>query len=158
MKMAYATVSGAAAAILRVVPALIEEYPDGWALSLPSDDLRLVLTICPPTTRVLAWVKMGSTADRAWEPVLVWGGRPFPTGERPGPDWVGVAALPKARERHPAFCYWLFHTLNLQPDDDFRVLDPLCTTMVREWENYRRQLALTMPRTDQPVPVQSRLA
>lgn len=63
-----------------LIACLMEQYPDGWALSTGSVNLRDVLPLCPPDTRVMAWVKPfasfkpGVNPGYCWEPVLVRGG------------------------------------------------------------------------------------
>ncbi|MCC2030632.1 helix-turn-helix transcriptional regulator [Microbacterium allomyrinae] len=53
---------------------------DGWALSTSARALKDVLALCPPGSRVAAWVR-GERPTRsagplnAWEPVIYWGGR-----------------------------------------------------------------------------------
>ncbi|WP_295837413.1 hypothetical protein [uncultured Microbacterium sp.] len=53
---------------------------DGWALSTSARALQEVLALCPPGSRVAAWVR-GERPTRsagplnAWEPVIYWGGR-----------------------------------------------------------------------------------
>lgn len=61
---------------------LIEQLDgyDGWALSTSARALQDVLALCPPGTRVAAWVR-GERPTRsagplnAWEPVIYFGGR-----------------------------------------------------------------------------------
>lgn len=97
----------------------------GWALSTSADALRLVLSLCPPTARVCAWVKphgVPSTTrgpHNTWEPVIIVGGRRL----RPGvPDHL--RALPARlggstlMGRKPiAFSAWLFRLLGMRPGD-----------------------------------------
>lgn len=60
---------------------LLDEYPDGWAMSLSSPSLTTILPMCPPTVRIAAWVKpfcafkVGVNPAYAWEPVIWLGGR-----------------------------------------------------------------------------------
>jgi hypothetical protein len=49
---------------------------DGWALSTDETNLRYVLSLCPPRTRVLAWCRTNAPPMlpmpwASWEPVLV---------------------------------------------------------------------------------------
>jgi len=58
---------------------LVDEYPDGWALSCNPRDLQWLLPHCPETVRVCSWVKTfhqirPTTVQFAWEPVLLGGG------------------------------------------------------------------------------------
>ena len=57
---------------------------DGWALSTSARALPDILALCPPGSRVAAWVR-GERPVRsagplnAWEPVIYWGGRRDPS-------------------------------------------------------------------------------
>ena len=62
---------------LELVAQLVEEYPDGWALSTRSVDLRWLLPACPDDVLVAAWTKpfsgsarRGVRIYRVWEPVI----------------------------------------------------------------------------------------
>jgi hypothetical protein len=56
-------------------------YPEGWALSLSSPSLWVILPMCPPDVRIAAWVKPFAAFKRnvrnayTWEPVIIRGGR-----------------------------------------------------------------------------------
>jgi hypothetical protein len=77
---------------------LAGEYPDGWALSCSSPDLRELLPLCPPDIRVAAWVKpfcafkKGVRPAYAWEPLLFTGGR---NANHPPPEKGGEQTTPK---------------------------------------------------------------
>lgn len=64
-----------------LITKLCEDYPDGWALSLSSTSLQVILPLCPVKVRVAAWVKpfasfkVGINPGYCWEPVLFCGGR-----------------------------------------------------------------------------------
>src|SRR4051794_4141650 len=66
-----------------LVARLMDEYPDGWAMSLSSPSMRTILPMCPSDSRVAAWVKPFAifkpnvNPGYAWEPVIFRGGRPF---------------------------------------------------------------------------------
>jgi hypothetical protein len=62
---------------LQLIARLIDEYPDGWALSCRSVDLRDFLPACPDDTLVAAWTKpflrlpyANVRIWRCWEPVI----------------------------------------------------------------------------------------
>jgi len=62
---------------LQLVAELVDGYPDGWALSTRSVDLRWVLPACPDDVLVGAWLKpfagsarQGVRIYRVWEPVV----------------------------------------------------------------------------------------
>lgn len=40
-----------------LIESLVNEFPDGWALSTSAESLRDVLLLCPPDVRVAAWVR-----------------------------------------------------------------------------------------------------
>lgn len=60
---------------------LCRVYTDGWAMSLSSPSLRVILPMCPSDVRVAAWVKpfaafkVGVSPAYTWEPVIFRGGR-----------------------------------------------------------------------------------
>lgn len=64
-----------------LIDRLEAEFPDGWAMSLHTPSLRLILPLCPDDCRVAAWVKpfcafkVGVNPAYAWEPVIFRGGR-----------------------------------------------------------------------------------
>lgn len=65
---------------VKLVERLVNEYPDGWALSCNPSDLSWMLAACPADVRVAAWVKTfhqirRTTVQYAWEPVIFRGGR-----------------------------------------------------------------------------------
>lgn len=62
---------------LDLIARLVDNYPDGWALSTRSADLRWQLPACPDDILVAAWTKpfSGSARQhvriyRVWEPVI----------------------------------------------------------------------------------------
>lgn len=65
----------------QLVDLLSDEYPDGWALSLSSASLQVLLPMCPTDVRIAAWVKPFAAFKRnvriayTWEPVIIRGGR-----------------------------------------------------------------------------------
>lgn len=65
----------------RLIQRLVNQYPDGWALSCASTNLHTLLPLCPPDVRVAAWVKPFAVFKPnvnpayAWEPVVFRGGR-----------------------------------------------------------------------------------
>ena len=60
---------------LQLVARLCDEYPDGWALSCNSKDLRWILPACPEDARVASWCKTWhqirpTSTQWTWEPVI----------------------------------------------------------------------------------------
>ena len=110
-----------------LIERLVREYPDGWGLSCSSPSLRELLPMCPPDTRVMAWVKPfcifkpNVNPAYAWEPVLVRGGRKRGREKPTVRDWVSAnitlrRGLSGVKPR--AFCFWLFDVLGWQEGDE----------------------------------------
>ncbi len=109
-----------------LIARLVDEYPDGWALSLHEPSLRIILPMCPPDARTMPWVKPfasfkpGVGVAYAWEPVIVRGGRKRTRRQPTVRDWV--AANITLRKGFPGakpadFTFWLLDVLNVQPGD-----------------------------------------
>jgi len=134
---------------------LVDDFPDGWALSCSSSSLRDLLPLCPEDVRVGAWVKpfhifkKGVRPAYAWEPVIFRGGRnqghppPPKGGQATTPrDWVsanitlrkGVVGV-----KPPAFCVWLFDVLGLQPADELVDLFPGSGAVTAAWQMFKAQ-------------------
>lgn len=117
-----------------LVARLVGEYPDGWALSLSSPTLRIILPYCPDNARVMAWVKPFAifkpnvNPAYAWEPVIVCGGRAKRSRQEPTVrDWVSCNITLRrglTGVKPDGFCFWLFEVLGLQPGDEFHDLFP----------------------------------
>ena len=131
---------------------------DGWGLSCTSSSLAQLLPLCPPDTRVGAWVKPFAFFHRgtrghppyAWEPVIFMSARPrerTPHGVR---DWVCCNAFgttPAERTwgkekgvvgiKPPDFCVWLFGVLGLRVDDIFVDLFPGSGMVMDQWRKYK---------------------
>ncbi len=109
------------------------EFPDGWALSLSSPSLRTLLPMCPPTVRVMAWVKAWASwkpnvsPAYAWEPVITCGGRKGrrkterAQGMGTVSDWLRVVARQDGffGAKPDAFMWWLCASLNVSATDEF---------------------------------------
>lgn len=115
-----------------LVSKLVNEYPDGWALSASSPSLAHILFYCPPDVRVMAWVKPFAVfkpnvgVAYAWEPVLFRGGRKRTRQQATVRDWVSAnITLRKGLvgAKPPEFCRWLLSVFNFQADRD--ILDDL---------------------------------
>lgn len=141
---------------IALIERLGREYPDGWALSLSSSSLRVLLPLCPEGSRVLAWVKPfaswkpGPRIFYAWEPVIMAGGRPWKKGEWRTRDWV--AATPPVFERRNStevpgqkpdtFCFWLFDAFGIHAEDTLDDLFPGSGNVTRALDAWRRQRRL----------------
>ena len=115
---------------IALIAQLVADFPDGWAMSLGTNSLRLLLPECPAEIRVCVWVKgwcswkPGVHPKYAWEPVLLAGGR-----KRPGVavrDWWqgNVATRQEIPGSKPiGFCRWVLDLLGY--DDTLDILDDL---------------------------------
>lgn len=127
----------------QLVARLVDEYPDGWALSLSSTSLQRILPLCPEDVRISAWCKTfaafkkGVRPAYAWEPVIWRGGRNPANGfPHAPPEKGGKQNTPKdffetadgllapitlrkgfTGAKPPAFCEWVLSLLNVQADD-----------------------------------------
>lgn len=134
----YDSIDGHADLIAR----LIDEFPDGWALSMTSGNLHDLLPLVPRDCRIGAWVKPFAsfkpnvTRAYAWEPVIFRGGRDRPRTEPTIRDW---AAVPITLQRGmtgakpEAFCRWVFDWLGAGPDDELVDLFPGSGAVGRAW-------------------------
>ena len=106
----------------QLIDELVEGFPDGWAMSLTSSSLRVILPLCPDDCRVAAWVRPraepipGIRPIYSWEPVIFRGGaagrsRDFvsASSDRTG-EIVGAKPI--------AFCRWVLDLLGYQADRD----------------------------------------
>jgi hypothetical protein len=108
-----------------LVNRLMDEFYEGWALSLGTNSLKTILAMCPDEIRICSWVKgwcswkPGVHPKYAWEPVLLWRGRkPPPFAVR---DWLmcNVATKQKIPGAKPEkFCRWICQLLGYQDGDD----------------------------------------
>lgn len=143
---------------VQLIARLMDEYPDGWALSASSGSLRILLPICPLDVRIAAWVKpfcvfkKGVRPAYAWEPVLFRGGR---NKNHPPPEKGGKATTPKdfhsanitlrrgtVGAKPDSFALWLLDLLNVRPEDQIDDLFPGSGAVSRAWEQWRNQSRL----------------
>lgn len=131
-----------------LIARLCDEYADGWAMSLHTPSLRVLLPMCPDDVRVCAWVKPfasfkpGVTVAYAWEPVIIRGGRKRPKSEPTVRDWVSCniamrRGFPGAKPE--AFCFWIFEVLGMTPNDEFHDLFPGSGAVTSAWKTWARQ-------------------
>ncbi len=125
---------------------------DGWALSTDETNLRYVLGLCPPKTRVLAWCRNNAPPFvpypySAWEPVLCKPARTNVTVVRS--YFEGHAGIGSKRrqqltgQKTPGFCEWLLRCLGALPDDTLDDLYPGTGSMGDTFERVRNQLQIT---------------
>lgn len=120
-----------------LIDRLVDEYPDGWAMSATSGSLRTLLPMCPADVRVGAWAKSfcafkkGVRPAYAWEPVIFWRGRNPGAGHAHAPPTKGGAqTTPKDFIVEPItmrrgftgakpepVIWWVLDLLNAQPGD-----------------------------------------
>lgn len=129
----------------QLIAELERDYPDGWAMSLGSSQLRSILPLCPEGVRVGAWVKPWAIWKKervvyAWEPVIWRGGRRGGAHDWRTPDFV-IANTPMQTgtpgAKPEAFAFWLFDVLGLQAGDEFVDLFPGSGIMGRCWQAFR---------------------
>jgi hypothetical protein len=129
----------------QLVQKLVDEYPDGWALSLHTPSLKYILSLCPNDVRVMAWVKPfasfkpGVGVAYAWEPIIVRGGRRRTREQDTVRDWVSVNITMKkglVGAKPEKFAYWLFDVFNMQKGDEFHDIFPGTGIMTRCWNEF----------------------
>ena len=125
----YDTLEGHRALIQR----LVDQYPDGWALSCTSGNLFDLLPLCPQGCRVGAWVKPFASFKPnvnpayAWEPVIWFGGRKRGRNFDTTRDFCAVSITLRrgvSGAKPEAFCWWVFDLLGMEPGDEFHDLFP----------------------------------
>ena len=110
----------------RLIARLVDEYSDGWAMSLSTPSLQTILPMCPAECRVGAWVKPFASFKPnvnpayAWEPVIFYRGRKRGRDVPTLRDWVSEnITLRKGLTgaKPTAVCAWILDWLNVQPGD-----------------------------------------
>jgi hypothetical protein len=144
---------------VELVRRLVEEFPDGWALSTGPDALDDVLAIVRRRldlestkleprlrSRTAIWVKgsrkgVSYSARNAYEPLIVCGGRAVELGVNDSLDDVLVWG--GRQHTHPdalvgmkpaAFCEWMFRLLGATRGDQLVDLFPGSGSVSRAWE------------------------
>jgi len=111
---------------------IVDEYPDGWVISLNPRDLKMYLNAVPDDVRVGSWVKnfhqiRPTTTQYAWEPVLFRGGRKDNKRSPMVRDWfqgnaTRMRGLPGVKSHE--FNRWVLDLLNYQEGDTLDDLFP----------------------------------
>lgn len=110
----------------RLIDRLSDEYPDGWAMSLHTKVMRVILPMCPEDCRIMAWVKPfcsfkpGVGVAYAWEPIVVRGGRRRTRKQQTVRDYcICNIALQKglAGAKPAGLIHWLMDVLGVQEGD-----------------------------------------
>lgn len=116
-----------------LIERLSRDWPDGWAMSLSTPSLRVLLPMCPGDIRVMSWVKPFAIfkpnvgVAYAWEPVIVRGGRRRTRQQPTVRDWLAhEITLRKGLTgaKPPAVIHWLLDVLNVQRGDQVDDLFP----------------------------------
>jgi hypothetical protein len=132
-----------------LVERLVDEYPDGWALSTSAAALHDVLASCPTSARVAAWFRGERPTPSyrplsAWEPVIVNGGRAY-LSSIDARRLDALVHVSRARTtdaarvigaKPAAFCWWLFDLLGALPGDELVDLFPGSGGVARAWQAY----------------------
>lgn len=129
---------------------LVREHPDGFGLSTSAEALPFVLRLptCPDDVRVGAWFRRtrhvpSAQAVNAWEPVILWRGRPLDTSV---PQVLSDALIYKGRYdafpgalvgmKPPEFSVWLFGQLGAREGDSLVDLYPGSGAVTEAWTRY----------------------
>ena len=122
------------AAHVALIGRLVDEYPDGWAVSLDLPSLRFYLQHVPTDARVGCYVKtyhqilVNVPVQYAWEPVIWRGGRPVLRRAPLVRDWI--ATSPAASQagfkgsKPPRFNRWVLDLLGYEDGDTLDDLFP----------------------------------
>lgn len=129
---------------------LVDEYPDGWALSTSAEALQDVLRMCPRRVRVASWHRRVRRVRAlrplaSWEPLVVCGGRPYSTArsqtvldrltyEGRYQSYPGALIGMKP----PEFTVWMLQQLNACRGDRVDDLFPGSGAIGRAWAIYSR--------------------
>lgn len=109
-----------------LVAKLVDEYPDGWALSCNPKDLQWLLPVMPNDIRVCAWAKtfhqirVNVSVQYAWEPVILRGGRDVRHRRPMTRDWAsGTIAMRKGLPgAKPGYFFdWIIAILGYESED-----------------------------------------
>lgn len=128
-----------------LVDRLVSEFQDGWALSCHTPSLQYLLSLCPSSVRVLAWVKPFAVFKPnvglayAWEPVIFSGGRKRGREQSTARDWVSCNITLKkglVGVKPRDFCMWLFNAFNIQEGDELVDMFPGSGAVTRHLESY----------------------
>lgn len=130
---------------------LVDNFPDGWALSCSSPSLKQILPMCPDSVRIMAWVKPFAifkpnvNPAYAWEPVIVSGGRKRGRDVLTVRDWVSANITLRrglVGAKPDDFSFWLFDVLGMQSGDDFVDLFPGTGAVSKAWAQTSMRLSV----------------
>jgi len=118
---------------IELVEKLMDEFPDGWALSLHAPSLHFYATIIPKKARICAWTKTvhqlwwDKAVQYGWEPVILYGGRKEHFRRPMVRDWM---SCPRAQRKGlrgskpDKFNDWILDLLNYKIGDEMVDLFP----------------------------------
>ncbi len=111
----------------KLIQQLVDDFPDGWALSCNPIDLRFLLPRCPLLVHVGAWVKPFASFKPnvnpayAWEPVIFHGGRRRGRDVETTRDWVSEPITLRkglTGAKPVKFCRWVLDMLGYDAAQD----------------------------------------
>jgi hypothetical protein len=125
---------------------LIDQYPDGWAMSCNPRDLHWIIKY-PNETRVCAWVKTfaqirGVSVQYFWEPVLLFRGRYIKARKPMVLDWMSCAANQKRGlkgSKPDKFNKWILELLGYQIGDELVDIFPGTNSMQFAISEYEKE-------------------
>ena len=129
----------------QLVVDLCRDYPDGWALSLSSPSLKVILPMCPDDCLVAAWVRSKSPpfypvrVTKSWEPVIYRGGRPkYRNGEEFVRDFCAAHIVDNGLigSKPRKFNRWIFSLLGAKCGDIFHDLFPGTFGLSAAWAEW----------------------
>lgn len=117
---------------IALIERLVDEYPDGWAVSLDLPSLRFYLQHVPTDARVAAWCKtmhqiyVNVPVQYAWEPVIWRGGRAVKGRNPMVRDWLtsATARVGFKGAKPLRFNRWVLDLLGYEDDDTLDDLFP----------------------------------
>lgn len=153
-----------------LVARLMDEFPDGWALSTSASALELVLPLCPRPTwskknkgrrldgtgvRVLAWCRTHTPwrpvgIQYGWEPVILYGGRRKNKCDGFVRDFLCNADQADrgfVGAKPYSFCAWIFECLGAEWGDELEDIFPGSGAVTRAWETWKAQMPLVLAPT-----------
>lgn len=131
---------------------MCDEFPDGWAMSLHTPSLRVILPMCPEDCRVGAWTKPFASFKPnvnpafCWEPVIWRGGRKHRRYEHTVRDFCAVGITLRRcfiGAKPEAFCWWVLDLLGFDDGDEIVDLFPGSGAVGRAVAEYQKRLRFT---------------
>ena len=124
-----------------LIARLMDEYGEGWALSMTSGNLHDILPMCPRESRIAAWVKPfasfkpGVNPGYTWEPVVFYGGRRRTDKSEPTVrDYIATPITLRrglTGAKPEPFCRWILDLLGFRRGDTLDDLFPGTGVMAR---------------------------